>query len=69
MWTFAISLLLVSLYPESLLMPALYGFAVQLSVVVFATIVGDWVDHNSRLRGKSGWGLYWGVVTKPRTML
>lgn len=49
MWSFAISLFLVSIYPESLLLPAVFGFAVQLAVVVFATLVGDWVDRFSRL--------------------
>ena len=39
-------------------MPGVYGFLLQLSVVVFGTVVGDWVDLNPRLRGMccSGWG-------------
>ena len=56
MWAFAISLLLVSFYPESLLMPGVYGFLQGLSVVVFGTVVGDWVDFNPRLRGEGAVG-------------
>ena len=59
MWAFAISLLLVSFYPESLLMPGVYGFLQGLSVVVFGTIVGDWVDFNPRLRGEGTVGGVW----------
>ena len=52
MWTFAVSLLLVGLYPGSLLMPGILGFLVQLAVAVFGTIVGDYVDANPRRKGE-----------------
>ena len=32
-------------------MPGVYGFLQGLVVVVFGTVVGDWVDFNPRLRG------------------
>ena len=52
MWAFAISLVVVLLYPGSLLLPAIYCFVVKFFVVIFATIVGDLVDTNPRMRGK-----------------
>lgn len=51
MWSFAVSLLLLFLYPGSLLLPGLHGFLVQLTVALFGTAVGDWVDYNTRLKG------------------
>ena len=52
MWTFAVSLLLVVLYPGSLLLPGIHGFIVQLTVAIFGTFVGDYVDYNPRIKGK-----------------
>lgn len=52
MWGFVVSLLLALLYPGSLLLPGVHGFVVQLTVAIFGTIVGDWVDSNSRMKGK-----------------
>ena len=57
MWTFAVSLLLVDLYPGSLLMPGILGFLVQLTVAVLGTVVGDYVDTNTRRKGKAGFFL------------
>ena len=37
-------------------MPGVYGFLQGLSVVVFGTVVGDWVDFNPRLRGEGAVG-------------
>lgn len=51
MWGFSNSLIVVLLYPGSLLMPAIYGFIVKLFAVIFGTLVGDFVDTNPRLRG------------------
>jgi len=61
MWQFAITLFLLQLYPGSLLLVGVYGLVMQLAVVVFGTIVGDWVDNNPRMRGESGFIL----TTKP----
>ena len=51
MWNFANSLFVALLYPGSLLLPGIFGFLVQFFVVVFGTIVGDWVDTNKRMKG------------------
>ncbi len=51
MWTFAVTLLLVGLYPGSLLMPGVLGFLVQLFAAIFGTIVGDCVDTYPRRKG------------------
>ena len=53
MWSFAATLFLLRLYPESLLVVGVYGLIMQLAVVVFSTIVGDWVDTNARMKGVS----------------
>ena len=53
MWGFANSLVVVLLYPGSLLMPGIYGFIIKLFQTIFGTIVGDYVDTNPRLRGSS----------------
>ena len=51
MWEFAVTLFLLRLFPESLLLVGIYGLIMQLVVVVFGTIIGDWVDNYPRLRG------------------
>lgn len=51
MWGFAVALFLLRLFPDSFLLVGVYGLVMQLTVVVFGTIVGDWVDVNPRLRG------------------
>ena len=55
MWSFAVTLFLLRLYPESLLLVGVYGLIMQLAVVVFGTIVGDWVDTNARMKGVCPW--------------
>ena len=61
MLEFTTALLVVFLYPDSLLLPAIHGFTVQLFAVIFGTIVGDWVDAYPRMKGApcgegEGWG-------------
>ena len=51
MWGFAVALLLALLYPGSLLLPGIHGFLVQFTVAIFGTVIGDWVDLNSRIKG------------------
>ena len=51
MWMFSIGLFLVEIGCGSLLLPAVSGLAVALSVVLFGSMVGDWVDRNARLKG------------------
>ena len=59
MWEFAVTLFLLRLFPESLLLVGVYGLIMQLAVVVFGTIVGDWVDTNARLKGGRSWVIYY----------
>ena len=59
MWEFAVTLFLLRLFPESLLLVGVYGLIMQLAVVVFGTIVGDWVDTNARLKGERSWVIYY----------
>ena len=51
MWMYAISIFLIALTPGSFLFTAIYGLAVSLAVVAFGTLVGDWIDVTSRLKG------------------
>ena len=53
MWAFVAALLLTSLYPGSLLLPAIHGFIVQLTVAIFGTVIGDSVDNHARMKGIS----------------
>ena len=56
MWSFAVTLFLLRLFPESLLLVGIYGLIMQLVVIVFGTIVGDWVDNNPRIKGMKSHG-------------
>ena len=59
MWEFAVTLFLLRLFPESLLLVGVYGLIMQLTVVVFGTIVGDWVDTNPRIKGGRSLVIYY----------
>uniref|UniRef100_A0A8C1VTT1 Solute carrier family 40 member n=1 Tax=Cyprinus carpio TaxID=7962 RepID=A0A8C1VTT1_CYPCA len=50
MWNFALAVLLVELYRNSLLLTAVYGLVVAGSVLLLGAIIGDWVDKNPRLK-------------------
>ena len=52
MWDYAVSLFLVTIDCNSLLLPAIYGLVRALTVVLFGTLVGDWVDANPRRKGE-----------------
>eukprot|EP00040_Diaphanoeca_grandis_P014078 m.71210 g.71210 ORF g.71210 m.71210 type:complete len:700 (+) comp24327_c0_seq1:133-2232(+) len=49
MWEFASALLLISIWPDTLLLAAMYGLAGSGAVVFFGPSVGDWVDQSPRL--------------------
>lgn len=53
MWNFAVAVFLVELYGNSLLLTAVYGLVMAGSVLLLGAIIGDWVDKNPRLKGKS----------------
>ena len=52
MWDLGAPLLLVLLYPGSLLLPAIYGFLTQLITSSLTTQVGDWIDANPRMKSE-----------------
>uniref|UniRef100_F6VXA3 Solute carrier family 40 member n=1 Tax=Ciona intestinalis TaxID=7719 RepID=F6VXA3_CIOIN len=49
MWYFAIPLFLTDLDPKSLFLTAAYGLTLSASVLLFAPLVGDWIDRTGRL--------------------
>jgi hypothetical protein len=51
MWMYALGFFLVEIGCQSLLLPAISGLGIAFSVVMFGSMVGDWVDNNPRLRG------------------
>lgn len=56
MWIFSIPILLLELRRPplpALFLPALYGFCSGASTILFGPIMGEWVDHVSRLHGRS----------------
>ncbi|VDI15686.1 solute carrier family 40 (iron-regulated transporter), member 1, partial [Mytilus galloprovincialis] len=50
MWSFGVGLFLIRLSPGSLRLVAIYGFSKGASVLLFAAIIGDWIDNTPRLR-------------------
>ena len=50
-WNFALGLFLVEITPQSLTFTATYGLAAGCAVLLFGTVVGDWVDITPRLTG------------------
>jgi len=49
MWEFAIALLLINIWPDTMLLVALFGFTESIAVVLGGPVVGDWVDTHPRL--------------------
>ena len=52
MWSFGVPLFLVVVYCNSLLLAAIYGLILTLSLTLFGTWVGDFVDASPRLKCK-----------------
>ncbi|KAL4225216.1 hypothetical protein ACF0H5_015907 [Mactra antiquata] len=50
MWAFGVGLFMVIIYPESLLLTAIYGLSMGCSVLLFGALVGDWIDKTPRLK-------------------
>ena len=48
MWSFGVPLFLVVFYCNSLILAAIYGLVVALSLTLFGTWVGDFVDATPR---------------------
>lgn len=51
MWSFGVGLFLISLSPDSLQLPAVYGFSSGGATLLFAGLIGYWVDNTPRLTG------------------
>ena len=49
MWNFAVGLYLVKLTPGSLRLAAIYGLVLSSAAVLFAPVIGDWIDRKRRL--------------------
>lgn len=50
MWSFAVGLYMIKLTPGSLQLAAIYGLVLTGSGVLFAPVVGDWIDRTKRLK-------------------
>ncbi|XP_055331312.1 solute carrier family 40 member 1-like [Paramacrobiotus metropolitanus] len=49
MWIYSGPLLLLSLRPDTLTLPALYGFITGISAIIFGPLFGEWVDAKPRM--------------------
>lgn len=50
MWEFAVGLFMLQVYPDSLLLVAIYGLVEAASVATLGVLVGEFVDKCPRLR-------------------
>ncbi|RWS05807.1 solute carrier family 40 member 1-like protein, partial [Dinothrombium tinctorium] len=48
-WEFATGLLLIKLYPQSLLLAAIQGILNSVAVIVFSPAIGRWIEKSPRL--------------------
>ena len=48
-WDFALGIFMNLINPESLRLAAIQGFLINISVIVFGSAVGNWIDGNQRL--------------------
>ena len=52
MWQFAVGLYLVYFEGGVLLLAAALNFSSSSAILLLGGLIGNWVDHNPRLRGK-----------------
>lgn len=45
MWEFAVGLYMINVWPDSLLLPAVYGVVESSSIAMFGPLIGQWVDR------------------------
>lgn len=50
MWSFAVGVYLIKLSPGSLRLTAIYGVVGCVTIILFAALVGHWIDNVSRLK-------------------
>ena len=48
-WDFALGIFMNLINPESLRLAAIQGFLINISVILFGSTVGNWIDRNKRL--------------------
>ena len=48
-WDFALGIFMNLIAPESLRLAAIQGFVVNISVIIFGSFIGNWIDRNRRL--------------------
>ncbi|CAK7343706.1 unnamed protein product [Dovyalis caffra] len=44
MWEFSVGLYMITLWPDSLILPAMYGAIESASIALFGSIIGQWVE-------------------------
>jgi len=50
MWSFAVAVFLIGLDSDSLRLPAIYGFTIGATGLLFKALIGDWVDRTARMK-------------------
>lgn len=48
-WDFSLGIFMNLISPESLRLVAIQGFIVNISVIIFGSFIGNWIDRNPRL--------------------
>ena len=48
-WNFALGIFMNLIAPESLRLAAIQGFVINISVIIFGSFIGNWIDRNRRL--------------------
>ena len=48
-WDFALGIFMNLIAPESLRLAAIQGFVINISVIIFGSFIGNWIDKNRRL--------------------
>ena len=48
-WDFALGIFMNLINPESLRLAAIQGFLLNISVILFGSAIGNWIDRNKRL--------------------
>ncbi|XP_021765993.1 solute carrier family 40 member 1-like isoform X2 [Chenopodium quinoa] len=57
MWEFSVALYMINIWPDSLLLTALYGVVESASVALFGPIIGEWVNKLSYVKVLQLWTL------------
>ena len=48
-WDFALGIFMNKIAPDSLRLVAIQGFIINISVIIFGSFIGNWIDRNKRL--------------------